>query len=565
MQQKIMDLGDKSQSLLTFRVGPVLCCAPSLPVTSIIPPPKLTHVPGSDAGQPGIFRHGSHIIKVLDLRQKFGIDEADKTDPGILIVTLFDEEGVAFWVDQILDVFEFPSKGWGNLPAAIPRGIFSRTLLLDNKIHLYSEFEKLATISELGYLRQYILQLQQQENSREEDAVKDNNEKTSATPTPTPAKTVKTTVNPSSTVAATKPELKTQPQQKPTNTVKPAVVSHSTTTPSALNRKRQTQPVPDPDHNAGRTAEAAKAVTTVRPARPEKKTTAATAPPAKSSSPPPETTAPAYHNDSALNNDEEQSSGGFLLLVVLLVFISAISGGLYLLFNNSFKPATPVYTHIDSPDETGAQPASEDTAAVIEPTDSEASETETETESITTSKEEKLAVTTNAATPTTDPETEIRKNYLANIEHRHNEILITVHEPEPAKGKEETTENEAGVTEAEANISREQPAQNNEAVIEEKSATVEKVETKQVAEKNNIAEPAPAKTETTPSAKERKPKPKTVREVVHIVVKGDTLWAIAKKYVHDPFRYPELARLSKIRNPDRIYPGNRVRIRFVKD
>ena len=46
--------------------------------------------------------------------------------------------------------------------------------------------------------------------------------------------------------------------------------------------------------------------------------------------------------------------------------------------------------------------------------------------------------------------------------------------------------------------------------------------------------------------------------IIHIVVKGDTLWAIAKRYVNNPFRYPELARLSRIKNPDLIYPGNRI-------
>jgi LysM repeat protein len=50
------------------------------------------------------------------------------------------------------------------------------------------------------------------------------------------------------------------------------------------------------------------------------------------------------------------------------------------------------------------------------------------------------------------------------------------------------------------------------------------------------------------------------REVLHVVVAGDTLWHIAERYVRDPFRYPELARLSNIANPDLIYPGNRVRI-----
>ncbi|MBT8357791.1 MAG: chemotaxis protein CheW [Deltaproteobacteria bacterium] len=46
----------------------------------------------------------------------------------------------------------------------------------------------------------------------------------------------------------------------------------------------------------------------------------------------------------------------------------------------------------------------------------------------------------------------------------------------------------------------------------------------------------------------------------HIVVKNDTLWQIAERYLDDPYRYPELAERSRISNPDRIYPGDVVRI-----
>ena len=55
-----------------------------------------------------------------------------------------------------------------------------------------------------------------------------------------------------------------------------------------------------------------------------------------------------------------------------------------------------------------------------------------------------------------------------------------------------------------------------------------------------------------------------VRIITHVVVKGDTLWDIANKYVKDPFRYPELAKLSKIKNPDLIYPYDLVRIRIYE-
>lgn len=52
--------------------------------------------------------------------------------------------------------------------------------------------------------------------------------------------------------------------------------------------------------------------------------------------------------------------------------------------------------------------------------------------------------------------------------------------------------------------------------------------------------------------------PVELRRFVHLVVPGDTLWHIAERYLEDPFRYPELARLSRIRDPDLIYPGEEV-------
>jgi len=69
-----------------------------------------------------------------------------------------------------------------------------------------------------------------------------------------------------------------------------------------------------------------------------------------------------------------------------------------------------------------------------------------------------------------------------------------------------------------------------------------------------------------PEAVENESKPQPgYHEFVHIVVRGDTLWDIARKYLKDPFRYPELARLSEIKNPDLIYPGDTVRIRARED
>ncbi|WP_277680014.1 LysM peptidoglycan-binding domain-containing protein [Gracilibacillus dipsosauri] len=52
-----------------------------------------------------------------------------------------------------------------------------------------------------------------------------------------------------------------------------------------------------------------------------------------------------------------------------------------------------------------------------------------------------------------------------------------------------------------------------------------------------------------------KPKVKT-----HKVVPGDTLWAIAKRYLGNGARYPELARINNIKNPNLIFPGQVIKL-----
>lgn len=47
----------------------------------------------------------------------------------------------------------------------------------------------------------------------------------------------------------------------------------------------------------------------------------------------------------------------------------------------------------------------------------------------------------------------------------------------------------------------------------------------------------------------------TASVVNYVVKKGDTLWAIAKKYLGSGTKYPQIASENNIKNPNLIYPG----------
>lgn len=543
-----MNSGAKEQSLLTFRVGPVLCCAPSLPVRSIIPPPKLTQPPGSDSSQPGIFKHGSHIVKVLDLRQKFGIEESEQTQPGNLIICIFEKESFAFWVDQILDVFDFPSEGWGNVPAAIPRGIFTKTLVLNKKIHLYSEFDKLSTIEDLGYLKHYIQQLTQQDEkeiktdeakeikrSKPEVVIDENKITSTSEPVKKESKPLLESAH--KTQASNEQPLSQQPspsshrskiKENKTNVLinnkpLPSSVANTDVSPentqSSIKQNTSKFKSTVTTKNSETTSPSVSSV-----AKAQQKTTYETGLKKAESHSKNKNTNQKNKEDENINHEESSSIGimVFFFFILALCFI-----GFYYLFSDSLskdKEQKPVvHTEII---QQPIQQEPQESIPVLLPREPEQFQDNMDEiiENESVSKDENIDQTNG-------------NEYRADILQQDNEITITIHQP--------TAKNISSV-----DIEKEiiPPLIND--VNDVGGVEVIDVEVETNSEKSPV---------------EILKAEKIISEVIHVVVKGDTLWAIAKKYVDDPFLYPELARLSNIKNPHRIYPGNRVRIRFIKN
>ena len=594
---------DDNNALLLYRVGPVLCCAPCLPISAIIEPRPLTRPPGTSSGRPGIFKHANAIVSSLDLRYKFGVEEANWVDPGRTIVTHLDIGHIGFYVDEILDVITLPASGWGALPPLLPRGIFTRTLLLKDHIYLYAEFADLQRIPDSGYLRQYILHLleaeqrQQQLVATQSVAAKpgahhvthntDALHSTSATPSKSHDSTIALTNSrqPSQptnarTLQGSKPVIASMSQHK--SAVSQTNVSEQRQPQPAASKRHTPTPVKRVATNSAPERRTAKQADTVVPLHTQRSAPITTKPVATTHTPPavPHTTrrtstvstatsdatSRATHQDTSSqqlpthHNASSGTGGVAILLSLILLAFAGIGTTLWYVWFDTSNPL-PVHSTVTTSPE-GSRPqtvfAPSTDHAITEIAPAPATPVHAQPDVVTTVDTDTV-VQVNQAEPT--PVTPAPA--LAAAPPPQQNESVTDEKPPTAT----TTETATSQDNYHASIERDQDGL---------TITLEAPPDDPVF--NQPAPVTPANTETATSVVDSESlatvtvvpdvvaqvQPKTTTpdtvEIIHIVVKGDTLWHIAKRYVNNPFRYPELARLSKIRNPDLIYPGNRVRI-----
>lgn len=570
---------DDNNALLLYRVGPVLCSSPCLTISAIIEPRTLTRPPGASSARPGIFKHANAIVSSLDLRYKFGVDEADWVVPGRTIVTQLDKGHVGFYVDEILDVISLPTSGWGQLPALLPRGIFSRTLLFKQHIYLYADFNDLQRIPDSGYLRTYIQQLLETDQRKQpaQAATFAINDSSPTTPNSlakatqrqhtVPGNAVKQP-SPVATVNASASVMQTaQTRHDVTAERKPAV-----TLPTSIKKATSPQPATHtgaatPSNfaahakpaNMQRTTQADKSASfrsTPTHTRTTNIVTAQRAPVAQIRSP--NTVTPiSADKPPAVHTTTTREAGRPLavLLMLVLLFGGSAIGLWYVLRDNTRHASNAVVTPI-TPDVTQL-PVTKPT--VITPPETAPVSTQRTLPPTPTAKQidnanddQPQAIPAHAAIPATKaaapppPQKEAAKpdantdDYHASIEQDQHGLTIILDAPadDPVFTQPQATHNNATV------------------IATTPAATETRIDTSSNTntEVSNADASPNSESATTQTAA-----PQSV-EIIHIVVKGDTLWDIAKRYVNNPFRYPELARLSKIKNPDLIYPGNRVRI-----
>ncbi len=516
-----------ANALLLYRVGPVYCCSPTLNVEAVIMPPQLTHPPGSNVAEPGVFKTAQGIVKAVDLRKRFGVDKEDWNEPGRIIVIEIEGGHAGLWVDEIVDVIQFPQKGWADVPVGIPKNVFSRTLLLNNIIQLYADFEKIYSFRETGYLRQHIENINlQKEKEKTFSVVEKIAENNSVEAVDREVK--KKDVNEKSVESSVGDKL-----------IKPSVQNSDESSNdltgtiefSPENNKNIRVHKKEPERYSGtkykkETIEHEKreAIDLINK-KPDKSFSL--------------NISDQYiktHNVSGkseeintanVNNNVSQKNYGFIF-VLFIMMLMAVG---YLLFEvlidtkKEIADRSFIKTIILEEEIKEDSPVPEN----IDNSVSEVGDYINDVEDIKNIQQE-------------------NNQFHADIQKDEEGLVIVLTQPE------ETSDPVSSLEADKKEISDISSAM-NKVDLPEKNMISKVGSVKDV---KDVKEDIKVKVADSVSKI-------TLETIVHIVVKGDTLWHIAKRYINNPFRYPELARLSHIKNPDLIYPGDKVKIIFNKN
>lgn len=430
-----------SNALVLFSVGPARICSPVLPVESIIFPPLITATPDASTDEPGVFDSINGIVRVVDLRVRFGVEAQQESRSGKIIITEIASERVGFWVDEIEGIMEFPEKGWCAIPACIPVDVFSRALLIDDVIRLYAEFDKLDAFKAQGYLAGHIAALGAEKKEHRSSRSRSRPEP-ARRPTSQGSKIEKPVTDRVKQVVI-EPGLRARPGQEPAcrdnrmtvepvrKTEKQRLAEVEPQTPVASESRNPRQATINSGHH---TRQASTASITSEPWTPRQRDRKET----------PRMTGELH---VIRMNSGLQKQDYLLLGLVLLLSLVVLMTGIFI--TGSFE----VLEVRDNPVESVPLDAGDKARDVM---------------------------------PAQETEEKSQEN------NKPGELVIVLND-------ESTHTGEPGVT----------------------------------------------------------PGIETTR-YQHIVKKGDTLWDIAGRYVQRPWEYPELARLSRIDDPDLIYPGQTV-------
>ncbi len=161
-------------TLVVFRCGSVWLSAVVDAVEGVIPAPEgLTPVPHAAPCILGIFEYRGETATVVDVACKLGLADARTDRPGRTILVRGGAGLLAFLVDDLLDVAQAARFQWAEAPASVPGELFTATLSRDGHLILHTDFETLYRFPGPAALDAWVARLPAAQTEVETDTVED--------------------------------------------------------------------------------------------------------------------------------------------------------------------------------------------------------------------------------------------------------------------------------------------------------------------------------------------------------------------------------------------------------
>jgi chemotaxis signal transduction protein/LysM repeat protein len=543
----------KVNTLLRFRVGPFRFSVPAVEVEGIIIPPHLTVIPLNPPHSKGVFMYHQRLASAISLRTKFGLPDNNDENLGQLVLGEVRTGLVGFWVDEVYETVDSTELEWREMPGVIPHDAFESFAVKDNDIVMASTMQKLYDVR-AEEMASMLASVRQNFNlpadvppvaaegatpgneSDDEDAFGDLVE---SSRTEAPA-TAESSVSSENKTVGTIKSAATDASE-PVSTI--IDISKSRDIGSNSNTARRLEETLSSPGNSARV---------VRSNPGEDKKTSSIASSSRTPSTQGEARASSYSAARAVQGNRATR--------VLSRSVSEgdtnrrqfFSGGTYAGSINRMRQErsqaqpTPTNPARDSKEKRSGNGVGYLLIALLLLLVGIGYWLWPNNRNNIVSSE----IPSSAAT---DSLTESTPEVAQNPEPVESGSSLQANREIPASSPIMKQEEPSGVVSYKPDSSEVYRLEGKDVTV-----TVErnKPEQQVVSESQEVSE------QSAQSSERDKTNTQTgYHEFVHVVVKGDTLWAIAKKYLKNPFRYPELARLSEIRNPDLIYPGDTVRIR----
>lgn len=143
----------EQEPLLIFRVGGVTCCAPVRDVDSIVIPQPMNNIPGQASDIAGVFQYRSHTVSVVKLHTKFGLPDLVDQSKGRIIMAYTHHGLTGFWADDIEEITSGYEVDFSTPPKFVGGNVFDKTLIWKDRMVLHTDFDRLYAMKDAAPLK----------------------------------------------------------------------------------------------------------------------------------------------------------------------------------------------------------------------------------------------------------------------------------------------------------------------------------------------------------------------------------------------------------------------------